>query len=116
VPARILVVDDDAAIRRALVRTLRLADVVSAASADEALRELSAHAFDAILTDYGIEPTNGVTLLQDVALAHPKVRRYLMSGFDADRFSSHLASGLILGFYAKPLDVAALRSGVLQNE
>jgi DNA-binding NtrC family response regulator len=106
---RILVVDDDAALRRALVRVLRAADVVPVVSAEEALLALSEGPFDAILTDYGIEPTDGVALLGEVARAYPALRRYLMSGFDPATFTAHVASGLIRRIFPTPLDLAALR-------
>jgi DNA-binding NtrC family response regulator len=106
---RILVVDDDAALRRALVRVLRAAEVVPVVSAADALVALSEASFDAILTDYGIEPTDGVALLGEVARAYPTLRRYLMSGFDPATFTAHLASGLIRRVFPKPLDLSALR-------
>jgi DNA-binding NtrC family response regulator len=105
-----LVVDDDAALRRAIVRMLRPADVVAVMSAEDALRALAESPFDAVLTDFGIEPTDGVTLLHEVARVKPDVRRYLMSGFDAARFADHVASGLILRVFPKPLALEALRS------
>jgi DNA-binding NtrC family response regulator len=107
---RVLVVDDDPALGRALVRMLRPADVVLVTSAAAAVHALSGGEFDAVLTDYGLEPTNGVALLSEVARAHPTSRRYLMSGFDAGRFSEHIASGLIRRMFPKPLDIAALRA------
>ena len=103
-------VDDDPALGRALVRMLRPADVVLVTSAAAAVQALSAGDFDAVLTDYGLEPTNGVLLLGEVARAHPASRRYLMSGFDPGRFSEHIASGLIRRMFPKPLDIAALRA------
>jgi DNA-binding NtrC family response regulator len=112
VPSRILVVDDDAALRRALVRMLRPADVVLASSAEEALELLSTSAFDAILTDYGIGPMDGVALLDQASKRCPNVRRYLMSGFDAARFAPHVTSGLIKQFFPKPLALVALRSEI----
>lgn len=106
---RILVVDDDPALRRALVRVLRAAEVVPVVSAEEALVALSGSPFDAILTDYGIEPTDGVALLGEVARAYPTLRRYLMSGFDQATFTAYVESGLILRVFPKPLDLPALR-------
>ena len=113
---RILIVDDDAPLRRALVRILRPADVVPVTCAAEALRALSEGQFDVILTDYGIEPTDGVRLLGEAARSHPAPRRYLMSGFEESRFDEHVASGLIHRVFPKPLDLAALRTELRCNE
>jgi DNA-binding NtrC family response regulator len=112
---RILVVDDDAALRRALIRVLRAADVVAVASAEEALVALSEKPFDAVLTDYGLKPMDGVALLREVARAHPKLGRYLMSGFDPVTFTGHVGSGLILRVFPKPLDLDALRVEMMQR-
>jgi DNA-binding NtrC family response regulator len=109
-------VDDDAPLRRALVRILRPCDVVPVTCAAEALRALSEGTFDAILTDYGIEPTDGVRLLGETARAHPSPRRYLMSGFDESRFDEHVASGLIHKVFPKPLDLGLLRAELRCDE
>jgi DNA-binding NtrC family response regulator len=89
---------------------LRPADVVVAMAAEEALELLSASSFDAVLTDYGIGPMDGVALLEATSKLYPKVRRYLMSGFDASRFAVHVTSGLIARVFPKPLALADLRA------
>jgi DNA-binding NtrC family response regulator len=111
---RILAVDDDAPIGRALVRMLRPCHVVVVSSAEAALRALAEGTFDALLTDYGIAPTDGLTLLREVAATYPGVRRYLMSGFDPGRFDTEVASGLIMQVFPKPLEIPVLRA-VLQG-
>jgi hypothetical protein len=60
--------------------------------------------------DYGIPPSIGIILLQEIATAYPTVRRYLMSGFDAETFGEHVASKLVLRFFQKPIDMATLMS------
>jgi DNA-binding NtrC family response regulator len=107
--ARILIVDDDPALRRALERVLRAFDLTTAETAADAMRILAGGAFDVILTDYGIPATDGVTLLREVEAAHPSVRRYLMTGFDATRFEVHMASKLVRRIFPKPIDLDALR-------
>ncbi len=104
-----LVVDDDAALRRALIRMLRGSEVVAVESAEEALVALSENTFHAILTDYGLQPIDGLALLREVARAHPALGRYLMSGFDPATFTVHVASGLILRVFPKPIDLDALK-------
>jgi DNA-binding NtrC family response regulator len=109
---RVLVVDDDASLRRALPRILREFDVVVAGTASEALRHLAEAGVDAVLTDYGIAPMDGVRLLREIAAAYPRIRRYLMSGFDPAKFEVHVAEGLVEQMFSKPVDIAALKAAL----
>jgi CheY-like chemotaxis protein len=105
---RVLVADDDPTLLRAFRRILRSFEVTAVASGDDALQALRQGAFDVVLMDYGIPPTNGIVLLQEIATAHPTVRRYLMSGFEAETFDEHVASKLVQRFFQKPIDTATL--------
>jgi DNA-binding NtrC family response regulator len=107
---RVLIVEDDVTLSRALSRMLVGHDLAVFSTAAEAIAELAARPAGAILTDYGIAPTDGIRLLQEVAVAHPTMRRYLMSGFEEARFDEHVASKLILRVFPKPIDLHALRA------
>jgi DNA-binding NtrC family response regulator len=106
---RVLVADDDPTLLRALGRVLRSFEVTVVASGQEAIRILGERPFDVVLMDYGIPPTNGIALLESIASTHPTVRRYLMSGFEADMFDTHVASRLVHRFFQKPIEMAALK-------
>ncbi len=112
---RVLVVDDDESIRRMLPRILRGFDVAAVAGATEGLALLAAREFDLVLSDYGLQPTDGLTFLQEVQRAHPTVHRYLMSGFDERRFAPHVASGLVRRVFPKPIDLPTLREALLAH-
>ncbi len=64
--ARVLVVDDDAALRRSLDRTLRLADydVVLADGGRAALEALSADQFSLVVLDVAMPPPDGLGVLR----------------------------------------------------
>lgn len=64
-PAKVLVVDDDAAIRRLLRNTLLRADyaVVEAADAKGALRQVAAEHPDAVLLDLGLPDRDGLAII-----------------------------------------------------
>ena len=75
---RVLMVDDDAAIRRMLATILEIegADVVPAASAAEALKTLSGDQFDLVITDMRMEtPTAGFQVVNAASRCdnHPPV-------------------------------------------
>src|SRR5271157_6009923 len=79
---RLLVVDDDEAMLRSFLRLFggRLEVwAVSSATAALCLLESGVHV-DALLTDYGMGPMNGVELLERVRDAFPKIARFLTSG------------------------------------
>ncbi len=83
----ILVVDDDQAIRRALVRALRPlgANVVEAEDATGALERIRAVAVDMVISDYTLAAgTNGLQLLAEIRSSAPTVRRVLLTGHSLD--------------------------------
>jgi len=74
VHGRVLVVDDDAAMRAALGRILSLHEVVGAQSGDEARMLLQVdQAFDLILCDVMMPVVSGVDLHAWLATAHPEL-------------------------------------------
>jgi DNA-binding NtrC family response regulator len=72
---RVLVIDDDPAVRLALARVLSLRhDVESAGSADEALSKLaSGTSFDAIVCDVVMPERSGLEFLAEVRARFPEV-------------------------------------------
>lgn len=100
---RVLVVDDDPLVLRALSRVLRRRfDVETAEATDVALKLLEEGAFDAVLSDYEMPGGNGIQLLQEVRFRHPMIRRLLTSGCDVPDLGQHVQSGLVQRFFAKP--------------
>lgn len=80
---RILVVDDEPLLRRALARILVLAgwEVLEAHTPAEAEDVLAAHAdVAAVLCDEGLEADSGLAWLERLAVRRPAVRRVLLSG------------------------------------
>jgi DNA-binding NtrC family response regulator len=79
---RVLVVDDEVEVGRALGRLLRRQfDVELARNAEEALSKLDAAPFDVVLCDFRMPGMNGADLLREVKRRQPGVRRVLVSGY-----------------------------------
>jgi DNA-binding NtrC family response regulator len=80
---RILVVDDDKAVRAALGVNLRKAgyEVTLCRSAHEALAALEERAFDLMLTDVAMPGMSGLELLAKLRAKWPKVRIVVMTGY-----------------------------------
>jgi CheY-like chemotaxis protein len=81
---RILIVDDERAIRGLLSTALGRAgyDVQTAADGSEAMGLCTSQPFDLVLSDVMIPSINGHELARWVAVHFPATRTALMSGFD----------------------------------
>ena len=80
---RVLVVDDEERILTALRRSLRREgyELVLAATPREALEQLRAGSFDAVLSDHKMPGMTGVELLAEVATLQPDAARVLITGW-----------------------------------
>jgi putative nucleotidyltransferase with HDIG domain len=81
--ARVLVVDDERFIRDVLADFLAMEGyfVRTAEDGANAIQELSASAFDIVLTDLKMPNLGGLELLQHITEAHPKTLTIIMTGF-----------------------------------
>jgi CheY-like chemotaxis protein len=85
----VLVVDDDAPLRKALTRELRANgyDSSPASSYDEAIQRLAEHTYDVLLTDLRMGEKNGLDLLSELSVSFPGTRPILMSAYATARDS-----------------------------
>jgi DNA-binding NtrC family response regulator len=115
---RILIVDDESAIRTLLSAVFRQAgyDVHTAANGREAVARCAADPFDAVLSDIVMPEMDGHDLSRWVALNHPEIRTVLMSGFDAGcQDCPHSSSCVILHKPFRPGEALAAVDNALKN-
>jgi response regulator RpfG family c-di-GMP phosphodiesterase len=110
----LLIVDDEERIINALVRSLRREefDIVTADTAERALRLLAEQPFEVILSDYKMPGMTGLALLSEVARLHPGTRRILITGWTADVSSEALDAIGVHAVIAKPWDDGELKDAL----
>jgi CheY-like chemotaxis protein len=82
-PLRLLVVDDDPAVRATTARLLEAVghSVDSVSHATTALAALAAEPFDLVIVDFAMPGMNGAELLQQARLVRPDLRALVISGY-----------------------------------
>jgi DNA-binding NtrC family response regulator len=112
--SRILVVDDDAGARRAVVRVLGREGygLDSASSGAEALDRLSNERFDLVLTDVRMERMSGTELLREIRRTWPDLPVIVMTAFaGVDTAVSSIDAGAF-DYISKPYEIDELRATV----
>lgn len=109
-PARVLVVDDDAQLLKALARVLRAAgaEPTTVSNALAALAQLELAPVDVVLSDVLMPHVDGKQLLDEIKQRHPDVEVVLMSGHaSVDRAVAALKAGAF-HYVTKPVEPGVL--------
>ena len=114
--ARILIAEDDEAVRGFVQRALNEDGYDTAAARDgaEALDVLTREngAFDLLLTDIRMPVMDGIALALATARDHPDVTILLMTGYADQRERAEELNGIILDVVQKPFTLAEIRDRV----
>jgi len=106
--ARVLIVDDDPALLRALPETLRLrmsgVTVDTADSAAAALERIAARDYDAIVTDIKMPGIDGLTLLAEIRERRPDTPTLMITGHGEEDLAVRALRGGAYDFIQKPID------------
>ncbi|MDX6749977.1 response regulator [Geminicoccaceae bacterium 1502E] len=119
---RLLLVDDDAPLRRNLVRALEREgfEVVTAASLKEAHAVAAETAPDYAVVDLNLEDGHGMQLIDTLKELRPSCRIVILTGYDSIASSVLALKAGASGYLAKPVSaeavVAALRGEAGQVE
>jgi two-component system, cell cycle sensor histidine kinase and response regulator CckA len=111
----VLVVEDDAIVRRVTVRGLRQLgyEVLEASNGAEALDIAIRHgAVDLVLTDVVMPQMNGRELAERVRAAQPRIVVLFVSGYTANAIVHHGVLDPGIEFLAKPFNIAALHARI----
>ena len=115
--ASILVVDDSSTMRSivsGMLQHLGAVHIDTAASGEAALAKIMAVNFTLIISDWNMEPMNGLSLLRAVRpLQRPKLNRFIF--MTTEHSYGHRASAKIDGadeFVVKPFNVSTLKEKI----
>lgn len=113
--ARILALDDDALVRRAIDRILRRKghEVIQASAAGQALRLAHDVDFDIALVDHQLPDATGIEVLSKLRALQPRCIRMLITGrLDLPMVKDAVNQGEVSKVIEKPLDQDTLVSAV----
>jgi len=114
--ARILIAEDEDAIRTLIARALRQDghEVIAASDGAEALDVLVREqgAFELLLTDIRMPVMDGIALALAAARDHPAVTILLMTGYADQRERANGLDALIHDVISKPFSLAIMRAAV----
>lgn len=111
-PYRILLVDDEPNVLRALQRVFRQENyqVVTAGNGQEALDLLRRETFQLMISDYMMPVMNGGELLRQAKALHPDLIRIMLTGHaDTGAVMAAINEGAVYKFILKPWDDDDLR-------
>jgi signal transduction histidine kinase/ActR/RegA family two-component response regulator len=110
-PMRIMVVEDDDAVRRVLVQILRRVghDVIDVASGVSALKLLEQERFDLLCTDLGMPEMSGWDLIAQSRAAQPGLMTILITGWGEQISAAEASLRGADEIVSKPFDAARLR-------
>jgi CheY-like chemotaxis protein len=111
---RLLVVDDDDAVRKVSVRALEFKgfEATAVATGEEALQKLQTGEFDCMILDLTMPELSGTETLSQVRAAFPELPVLLSSGYQERSVETLLAQDRHLGFVPKPFTPAQLAERV----
>jgi DNA-binding NtrC family response regulator len=106
----ILVVDDEAELRQAIVETLTLEgfDVVGVSSAEEASEKLFQAAYDVLITDHNLPGKSGVDLLEDTLMRFPETIGIVITGYGTIETAVQAIKRGAYDYLAKPFKLVEL--------
>jgi ActR/RegA family two-component response regulator len=109
--ARILFVDDEAAIRETLPRILTLHgyDVFSVGTVAAALAAITSRSFDVLITDLNIgQPGDGFTVVSGMRRTQPDCINFILTGYPALETALEAIRSQVDGCLMKPTSVSSL--------
>jgi CheY-like chemotaxis protein len=112
--AKILVTEDESALRMFVARALRLDghETHEAGDGAEGLEKLSESEFDLLLSDIRMPVMDGIELAHQAAARHPGLKILLMTGYAEQRERADDLASKIVDVVQKPFALPEIRRAV----
>lgn len=107
---RVLVVEDDLAMRRAIIRVLQKAgyECTGSVNAAEARAHLAEQGFGLVITDLRMWGEDGLELVRYIGDEHPETSTIVVTGFADDRLAETIDRSGAFALLHKPFDLSVL--------
>jgi two-component system, cell cycle response regulator CpdR len=114
--ARILITEDEDALRSFVARALRLDghETVEAGDGADGLARLKDQSFDLLLSDIRMPVMDGIELTHHASAAFPQLKILLMTGYAEQRERADDLSGKVVDVISKPFTLPDIRKAVAQ--
>lgn len=110
---RVLCIDDEARILRALKALFRDMDVSITTDPAEAIRLAAEKDIDVVVCDQRMPKMQGIEVLREIRLSHPRAMRILLTGYaDLNAVLGSVNEGEVFRYINKPWDNTELRETV----
>ena len=115
--ARVLVAEDNPAVREFIVRSLAAEGYAVTAVNDGqiALERMAAEVFDVLVTDIVMPNVDGIALALKAVRQFPDLRIVMISGYAQERMRAHNLDALVHRIIAKPFSLEELCAAVKES-
>lgn len=112
--ARVLVAEDNPAVREFIVRSLQSAGYAVTAVVDgsAALEALGADQYAALVTDIVMPNLDGIALALKAVRSYPALKIIMISGYAQERMRAHNLDALVHRIIAKPFSLEEICAAV----
>src|ERR1700722_14062271 len=115
--ARVLVAEDNPAVREFIVRSLLSANykITAVADGQQALDILAKEKFDVLVTDIVMPNLDGIALALKAVRLFPDLRIVMISGYAQERMRAHNLDALVHRIIAKPFSLEEICAALKES-
>lgn len=115
--ARVLVAEDNPAVREFIVRSLASDgyNVAAVADGQMALDKLAEEKFNVLVTDIVMPNVDGIALALKAVRLYPDLRIVMISGYAQERMRAHNLDALVHRIIAKPFSLEEICAAVKES-
>jgi len=111
---KVLVVEDNPAVREFIVRSLSLDgyELTAAIDGQQALDILASDRYDLLVSDIVMPNVDGIELARKASVEYPDIKIIMISGYSQERVRAHNLDSLVHRVVAKPFSLEEICEAV----